>query len=365
MAEEKGRVCCFFDVSMGGEELGRIGFELFNDVVPKTAENFRALCTGEKKSEDGTALHYKNSIFHRVIKSFMIQGGDFTRFDGTGGLSIYGEKFPDENFDLKHDKPGLLSMANSGPNTNGSQFFITTVATPHLDGKHVVFGKVISGMNLVREIENADKDESDKPHDRVEVTNCGEMKPGETFSEDDGSGDKYPNFPEDYDLDFGLNQNLDKVLAIASEIKDLGNAFFKAGDFSQALKKYKKAVRYIESLRDALSSTEDDEEAKIRQVQIPTTLNMSLMHYKLKDYEKAHKAADQVLEVDESNPKALYRRAQASTALTKYQEAKDDYKKAIQLNPKDKAFRAEYDKVNKLLQQQTEKEKKMYAKMFG
>jgi|EP00945_MAST-04E_sp_MAST-4E-sp1_P002861 peptidylprolyl isomerase len=170
----------FFDVKMGEEALGRIEMELYPNVVPKTAENFRQLCTGEAgMGKKGKPLHYKGSTFHRIISNFMCQGGDFTNGNGTGGESIYGEKFADENFTLTHDTKGLLSMANSGPNTNGSQFFITTTETPHLDGKHVVFGKVVKGYDVVDKMENCKRGSGDKPAEDVIIEDCGELEPAE------------------------------------------------------------------------------------------------------------------------------------------------------------------------------------------
>lgn len=157
----------FIEITIDKKIIGKIIIKLYEDNVPYTCKNFKSLC------ENKNNLTYKNSPFHRIIKDFMIQGGDFTNGDGTGGVSIYGEKFRDENFIFKHDKPYLLSMANAGPDTNGSQFFITTVKTPHLDNKHVVFGEVIEGFKIVDYLNNVKIDNNDRPLQHIFISNCG------------------------------------------------------------------------------------------------------------------------------------------------------------------------------------------------
>jgi len=384
-SEDVKRNIVFLDIEVEGQCLGRVVIQLFNDLVPKTAENFRALCTGEKGLGPTTdkPLHFKGSIFHRVIKKFMVQGGDFQNRNGTGGESIYGAKFDDEDFTMKHETPGLLSMANSGPNTNGSQFFITTVKTPHLDGKHVVFGKVIKGMGIVYEIEEMET-EQDKPLKDVIIKDCGELPADTTdfgLTENDGTEDIYPYHPDDYDggaEDFWfLQDNFAKILEIITKIKDAGNTFYRAKDYKKAIKKYRKACRYIEKLRTDMGSTEDEEEEEIRRVEVPCLLNMGAVYIAEKNFDDALKEMTKILEIQEDDEserdltgykqwfvKAYYRRGQCYLGKNEYGLALDDLSKARDLEPNDKGILNEIARVKKVKTEYAKKEKQMYGKLF-
>ncbi|EEY14380.1 peptidyl-prolyl cis-trans isomerase D [Verticillium alfalfae VaMs.102] len=292
--EKRSRV--FFDISIGGKSAGRVTFELYDDLVPKTAENFRALCTGEKGlGKSGKPLHYKGSIFHRIIKQFMIQGGDFTEGNGTGGESIYGAKFADEAFPKTHDRPFLLSMANAGPDTNGSQFFITTVPTPHLDNKHVVFGEVLNGKSIVRQLENLPTQNGDKPVKDAIIADCGVLTGDAALAADvkapDAMGDAYEDFPEDC----ATPPEAAEVLAIATACKDYGNRAFKAGDPALGLEKYQKGIRYLNEEPDLEALPEADRpalQAQLDALRFALNNNSALLALKLETFDDAHRFAD-------------------------------------------------------------------------
>lgn len=352
----------FFDVDIGGEKAGRIVLELFADITPKTAENFRALCTGEKGTgkTTGKPLHFKGCPFHRIIKKFMIQGGDFSNQNGTGGESIYGEKFEDENFHYKHDKVGLLSMANAGPNTNGSQFFITTVPTPHLDGKHVIFGQVLKGMGVVKMLESIET-KDDNPVKLCVIADCGEHKEGDSWgvAVQDGSGDVHPEFPEDSDIDL---KDVDKVLSVAEDVKNIGNSLFKNQDWKGAINKYNKALRYLEVSGEQL---EEDAQLKLEPTALSLFLNSAACKLKMQQWQEALDSCNEALELDQANTKALFRRAQAWQGLKEFSKAMVDLKKAQGIAPEDKAISNEMKRVQLKVQEEKEREKKIYAKMFA
>ncbi|KAK3100451.1 hypothetical protein FSP39_020087 [Pinctada imbricata] len=349
--------------------VGRILFELFKDKLPKTAENFRALCTGEKGkgATTGADLHYKGCTFHRVIPNFMIQGGDFSNHNGTGGESIYGEKFEDEGFPYKHDTEGLLSMANAGPGTNGSQFFILTKAAHHLDDKHVVFGKVLKGMGVVKEIEQTQTGENDKPLEPCVISDCGELAPGQDdgVAIDDGTGDVHPDWPADSGINFSDTEEKDKVLQLVKSIKDCGNGAFKEQKFELAKKKYKKCMRYLNEVDNNMNLSEELEKEVETNYLIPISLNIAACSLKLQQYDEAIEKCDDVLAADKQNVKALFRKGQAQSAMKNWDDALVNLTEASKVDPNDKGIRRELEKVKKTVQEYKAKEKQMYAKMFA
>ena len=378
MAETNGtssnkRSRVWFDITIGGVPAGKVVFELYNDIVPKTAENFRALCTGEKGvGKAGKPLAYKGSSFHRVIKSFMIQGGDFTAGNGTGGESIYGEKFADENFDLKHEKPFLLSMANAGPGTNGSQFFVTTVPTPHLDGKHVVFGEVVAGKSITRQVENVKTGANDLPEQSCVIADCGEIPEGEDIDEfmkkaPDSTGDTYEDFPVDQ-LEKGQEWKGTEIVGIVEELKGMGGKAFKEGQLPLALAKYQKALRYLQEYPTTIEGDPADLGSQLSKLKIALYNNSSLLQYKLKQYKASSESAEKAIDVegitDAEKGKALFRKGVAAKELKDEEGALEYLQQAQKLVPSDAGIKNELAVVKKAASERKAKEKKAYSKMF-
>lgn len=369
------RPLTYFDIAIGGQPAGRIVFQLYNDIVPKTAENFRALCTGEKGVGSlGKKLSYEGSNFHRVIKGFMIQGGDFTAGNGTGGESIYGEKFEDENFQVKHTKPFLLSMANAGPGTNGSQFFVTCVPTPHLDNKHVVFGELIRGKSIVRTIESQPTASGDVPKAPCTIVACGELDPSDPSllpAAAGADGDPYEDYPQDQDAlsDGDIQEKPEVALRVAREIREIGNKLFKEGKTEEALNKYQKAVRYL----DVHPVLPDDAPPELGDsygaLLAPLLLNSALAAIRAgrpqAAVDSATRALDRLELNDADKAKALYRRALGRSALKEDDEAERDLVRAHELVKEDAAIVAELDKVRARKKEKRDKEKKAFKKLFA
>ncbi|THV02222.1 peptidyl-prolyl cis-trans isomerase [Dendrothele bispora CBS 962.96] len=372
MASE--RPFTFFDISIGGQPAGRVIFSLYNDLVPKTAENFRALCTGEKGTgQAGKPLHFKGSGFHRVIKGFMCQGGDFTNGNGTGGESIYGEKFEDEAFPVKHTKPFLLSMANAGKDTNGSQFFITVAPTPHLDGKHVVFGEVVKGKSVVRQIENFPTSEGDAPSSPITIEDCGVLSPDDPSLAQEpvnADGDPYEDYPDDEDRDLSKPE---AVIEIAQAIREVGNKLFKEGKTKEALVKYQKSIRYLDVHHDLPEDASAGTRQAYASILTPLLLNSALAAVRITptssvNADVAIDSTTRALRLELSNAdkaKALYRRSLAYSIKKDDDDAEKDLTEAAQLVPEDQAIAGELAKVRQRKKEKRDKEKKAYKKMFG
>lgn len=299
----------------------------------------------------------------------MIQGGDFTNFNGTGGESIYGEKFDDENFELKHDKPFLLSMANSGPGTNGSQFFVTTVPTHHLDGKHVVFGEVINGKNIVRKIENLPT-QSDKPQKDVKVVDCGQLS-GEAFKAAiekvaDPTGDPYEEFPDDQ----GEDMTGQEYFKIASELKEIGNRAFKGGDLETGIDKYQKSLRYLSEYPEANDSDPKDLGPRLKQLKFTLHSNSALLAIKSSRFDEGEKWATFAIEAipedakDAEKAKVYFRRGQARVGLKDEEEGLKDLEEAAKLAPGDGGIAKEVLTVKKRVAERERKEKAAFKKFF-
>jgi len=365
----------FIDISIGGQSKGRIVFELFNDIVPRTTDNFYHLCAGDEgmcKSDPSIPLSYKDSLFHRVIPDFMLQFGDFTKGDGTGGESIYGEKFEDENFTMKHDEPFLLSMANAGPNTNGSQVFITCAPTPHLDGKHVVFGKVIQGKRIVRLIEKNQTDkENDKPIRDVKITDCGVLPDDYIVPENaeetpvDEFGDNYESSLKD-DTKVDLNDFM-SVLTAIEFVKNIGTEQFKKQNYTASLEKYQKCDKFLKEYFP--EDLPEERMKKIDGLKVAIPLNIALVALRLKEYSVVLTASSEVLYAsaadDVSKAKALYRRGLAYAAVKDTDMALADLEMAATFHPHDAGIQKAIKDTKEQRRSQVAEQKKSLSKMFS
>ena len=356
----------FLDIAVESEKVGRVVVELFKDVVPRTAENFRALCTGEYGvGINGKRLHYKGSIFHKVLPQFMIQGGDIINFDGTSGESIYGAQFEDENFKLSHLSGGLLSMVNEGyPNSNSSQFVITISASTHLDNTNVVFGRVLKGMGVILEASQVNT-VKDIPIEKIEIINCGELKASQEWGleENDGTEDVFTPWPEDWDANSIKELDHKHMAEIIRKIKDSGNYYFSQENYADADKKYKKALRYYKWMVTKVDTPNFPNESLLN-TKMTLLLNLAAVKLKKKEHREALDLCTEVLQLDKKNSKALFRRSQAHMGLNEYDSGLADLKNALLKSPNNKVILMEIEKVKQIMNSYLEIEKASCQRMF-
>ncbi|XP_053616221.1 peptidyl-prolyl cis-trans isomerase D [Plodia interpunctella] len=357
----------FLDISIDGEKAGRIVIELRADIVPKTAENFRALCTGERGiGKFNKPLCYKGTRFHKAISQFMVQGGDIINGDGTGGESIYGETFPDENFILKHEE-GVLSMANKGrPHTNGSQFCITTVPCPQLDGTNVVFGRVLAGLGVVRELQSSADGDIGRPTVACTIEACGEVAGEWDVSCRDGSADSLPEFPEDWPARHHIP--LEQLILRIRDVKSSGNAQFSRCRPAAAARKYRKCLRYLNWLHAHVPTRKlaliDHLCDTTKTYKLQCHLNLAACYKKLEDHNACIKSCNEVLAIEAHNEKALYRRAQANFVLKNYDAALSDLRQADKVCPNNRAVQKLLEEVRLSNKNYNDIQKQRLSKFF-
>ncbi|XP_059617984.1 peptidyl-prolyl cis-trans isomerase D [Phlebotomus argentipes] len=350
-----GNPIVFLDIRINEERVGRMVIELRKDSVPKTAENFRLLCTGEVRTASGKVLSYRGTKFHKVQRIFMAQGGDV-------GESIYGPTFEDENFSLPHDE-GAVSMANYGaPNTNSSQFFITAINCSHLDGTNVVVGYVLRGLGILGDMEKVTTDEG-TPTASIVIENCGELSEGADwgFCDNDGLLDQLPPFPLDWD-DSVLEFNVEQMVEILTTIRNAGNYHFRNGDNVKAIRRYNKAIRYYQFFSNAPLCAAD--RCRLEKANAMSCVNIAAVHLKSHNFHDAIQICNEALKLHPSNSKALFRRGQAEIELKNYENAIKDLKRAYNLVPDCKKILDEFNRAKHFLLEYRDKEKKNFQNMF-
>lgn len=379
MIVESVRQKAFLDISIGGKAVGRVVVELFDDIAPKASQNFINLCTNK------TEPTFEHTYFHRVIKNFVIQGGDIINGKadngtyphdnlGTSNISTLGESIEGENLSAPIDGPFILCSANDGDaNNNGSQFFITTYPQPHLSGKHSVFGKVIHGKSVVREIERVSTDDKNVPlkNEITVIESCGIWEDGDDIPifnacYDNIGGDIYEEHPDDDEtID---KESSESAFNAASIIKESGTLLFKKGEKEKALLKYIKSLRYV-----MIFIPDEEQEPewynKYNELKKKLYLNLSLVYLQLKNYPKAVDYSSFLIEMknltEPELAKAYYRKGTGLLGEKKYEEAVGSLKKAKEILPDDVAINQEIDKVEKLMEQKKAKAKANYAKFFS